>query len=79
MRKYVADDLQGEYQMWCNGRRERDYTEDVERQREKEKGVGKTTENWDVLRSETIEDRFGDMHLIEIKKGQNNRRRARVG
>ena len=29
VRKYAADNPEGEYQLWCNNRRERDYTEDM--------------------------------------------------
>ena len=29
VRKYAADTPEGEYQLWCNNRRERDYTEDM--------------------------------------------------
>lgn len=31
VRKYAADDPEGEYQLWCNGRRQRDYTEDMKK------------------------------------------------
>ena len=29
VRHYGADDPKGEYQLWCNGRYRRDYTEDM--------------------------------------------------
>jgi len=32
VRKYATDDPKGEYQLWCNNRRERDYTADMKKE-----------------------------------------------